>query len=118
MTEGSVALSITIKVEDVIMEMEEQLPVEALEDAIQSVTVGVGRRVLSEAIRVLDDRLMREVPAGWRNVGTEMRWMVSSLGAVRYRRWPEATSGGCTEMRSSIGGNRWMSCLIWCGMGG
>ena len=86
MTEGSVALSITIKVEDVIMEMEEQLPVEALEDAIQSVTVGVGRRVLSGAIRVLDDRLMGEVPVGWRNMGTEMRWMVSSLGAVRYKR--------------------------------
>jgi hypothetical protein len=35
---------------------------------------------------VLDDRIARNVPAGWWNVGTEMRWMVSSLGAVRYQR--------------------------------
>ena len=86
MTEGSVALSITIKIEDVVMEMAEELPVEALEDAIQSVAVGVGRQVLSGAIQVLDDRMAREVPAGWRNVGTEGRWMVSSVGAVHYKR--------------------------------
>jgi hypothetical protein len=68
------------------MELEEQLPVEALEDAIHGLAVGVGQRVLGGVIQVLDDRLRREVPAGWRNVGTERRWMVSSLGAVHYKR--------------------------------
>jgi hypothetical protein len=86
MTDESVAISITIKLEDVVMEIEEKVFIGAVEDSIHSLTVGLGQQVLQGVIQVLDDRIAREVPASWRNVGTEMRWMVSSLGAVRYKR--------------------------------
>jgi hypothetical protein len=72
--------------EDVVMEIEEKVLIGAVEDSIHSLTVGVGQQVLQGVIQVLDDRIAREVPAGWRNVGTEMRWMVSSVGAIRYKR--------------------------------
>ena len=86
MTDESVAISITIKVEDVVMEFQEEVPIDAVEESVHSMTTGLGQQVLHGVIRVLDDRIARDVPADWRNVGTEMRWMVSSLGAVRYKR--------------------------------
>ena len=86
MTDGSVAISITIKVEDVVMEIQEKVPIDAVEESVHSLATGLGQQVLHRVIHVLDDRIARNVPAGWRNVGTEMRWMVSSLGAVRYPR--------------------------------
>jgi hypothetical protein len=86
MTDDAVRISITIKVEEEVMEFEEKVPIERVEESVHSMTTGLGQQVLHGVIRVLDDRIAREEPAGWRNVGTEMRWMVSSLGAVRYRR--------------------------------
>ena len=86
MTDGSVAISITIKVEDVVMEIQEKVPIDAVEESVHSLATGLGQQVLHRVIHVLDDRIARNMPAGWRNVGTEMRWMVSSLGAVRYPR--------------------------------
>jgi hypothetical protein len=86
MTDDAVRISITIKVEEEVMEFEEKVPIERVEESVHSMTTGLGQQVLHGVIRVLDDRIVREVPAGWRNVGTEMRWMVSSLGAVRNRR--------------------------------
>ena len=86
MTDDAVRISITIKVEDVVMEIQEKVPLEAVEECVHSMTTGLGQQVLHGVIQVLDDRIARQVPAGWRNVGTEMRWMVSSLGAVRYKR--------------------------------
>ncbi len=86
MTDDAVDISITIKVEDVVMEIQEKVPLEAVEECVHSLTTGLGQQVLHGVIQVLDDRIARDVPAGWRNVGTEKRWMVSSLGAVRYKR--------------------------------
>jgi hypothetical protein len=86
MTDEAVSISITIKVENGVMELQKRVPVDAVEETIQTITLGLGQQVLQEVIHELDDRIARNVPAGWRNVGTEMRWMVSSLGAVRYKR--------------------------------
>jgi hypothetical protein len=86
MTDESVAISITIKVEDVVMEFQETVPIDSVEESVASLSTGLGQQVLHGLIRVLDDRIAQHVPAGWRNVGTEKRWMVSSLGAVRYKR--------------------------------
>jgi hypothetical protein len=72
--------------ENVVMEIQEKVSIGAVEDSIHSLTIGLGQQVLRGVIRVLDDRMAREVPAGWRNVGTEMRWMVSSLGPIQYKR--------------------------------
>ena len=86
MTDGSVEVSITIKLEDVVMEIQEKVPMDGVEEFIHSLATGLGQQMLHGVIQVLDDRIARNIPAGWRNVGTEMRWMVSSLGAVRYQR--------------------------------
>jgi len=86
MTDEAVGISITIKVEDVLMEIQEKVPIDAVEESVHNLATGLGQQVLHGVIHVLDDRIARDVPAGWRNVGTEMRWMVSSLGAVRYKR--------------------------------
>jgi len=86
MTAEAVKLSIHIKIGEVEMEFKEKVPIEGVEDTIQRLVVGVGRQMLAGVIRVLDDRIEGEVPAGWRNVGTEGRWMVSSLGPIYYRR--------------------------------
>jgi hypothetical protein len=86
MTDESVLISITIKLEDVVMEIQEKVPMDAVEESIHSLATGLGQQMLHGVIQVLDDRIARNIPAGWRNVGTEMRWMVSSLGAVQYQR--------------------------------
>jgi hypothetical protein len=86
MTDDAVHISITIKVEDVVIEIQEKVSIDAVEESVHSLSTGLGQQVLHGVIQVLDDRIARNVPAGWRNVGTEMRWMVSSLGAVQYKR--------------------------------
>lgn len=43
-------------------------------------------KALGMGIRELDDQIAEKVPEGWQNVGTEERWLVSSLGAMRYKR--------------------------------
>jgi hypothetical protein len=86
MTAEAVSISITIKVEEMVMEFQETVPFGAVEDTIQRMTIGVGRQVLQGVLQVLDDHLVKEVPAGWRNVGTEKRWIMSSLGPIQYKR--------------------------------
>jgi hypothetical protein len=86
MTDESVGISITIKMEEMVMEIQEKVPMAAVEETVQRLSLGVGQQVLQGVIHVLDDRLAQSVPSEWRNVGTETRWMVSSLGAVRYKR--------------------------------
>ena len=86
MTDEAVSISITIKVEDAVIEIQQQIPVEAVEEKVHSLATGLGQRILQGVIHVLDDRIALIVPAEWCNVGTEKRWMVSSLGAVRYKR--------------------------------
>jgi hypothetical protein len=86
MTDEAVKVSITIKVEDVVMEIQEKVPLDAVEASIHSLVAGVGQQMLGGVIGVLDERMAQEVPAGWRNVGTEKRWMVSSLGVIGYKR--------------------------------
>lgn len=86
MTEGSVPISITIKVENGVIEINHEIPIEGMEEYLHSMTMEIGQQVLGEVIQVLDDRIAQNVPADWENVGTEKRWMVSSLGAVHYKR--------------------------------
>jgi hypothetical protein len=86
MTEGSVDISITIKVEEVVKEIQIEVAVNELEDAIQTMMLGLGPQVLQGVISVLDNRIAENMGTGWHNVGTEARWMISSLGPVYYKR--------------------------------
>ncbi len=86
MTEDSVHISITIKVEEVVHEFEKEVSITRLEESVQAITLELSQQVLKGAVEVIDTQIAANVPAGWRNVGTEERWMVSSLGAIRYKR--------------------------------
>jgi hypothetical protein len=46
----------------------------------------MGMTVLMAGLKGLDDALRKEVPAGWQNVGTEERSILSSVGRIRYQR--------------------------------
>jgi hypothetical protein len=86
MTDEAVHISITIKVEERVEEIQRKIPIAELEEGVQAMTQGLGQQVLNGVIGVLDDRIAAHAPAGWRNVGTEERCMISSLGAMRYKR--------------------------------
>ncbi len=86
MTDEAVPLSIHINIADVAMEFEAAVQREAVEASLQVLLGGIGTRLLGGVIQVLEDQLRQEVPEGWQNVGTEARTLVSSLGAIRYRR--------------------------------
>ena len=86
MTDDTVDISITIKVEDVAHEFRKNIPISAIEEGVQTMTVAVGQEVLRGVINELDERMAEQVPDNWVNAGTEERWLVCSLGAVRYKR--------------------------------
>ena len=86
MTENSVAISITIRVAERTRKIEEEVAVEELEEGIQRLMIEAGQQTLGMGIREIDDRMVGEIPKGWQNVGTEERWLVSSVGALRYKR--------------------------------
>lgn len=86
MTDEAVKISITIKVEEEKYEIERKIAVSELEEGVQAMTQGLGQEVLKRVIGRIDDQIAGNLPTGWRNVGTEGRWMVSSLGAIRFKR--------------------------------
>lgn len=86
MTDESVHISIHIKVEEKVLEFEDRIQVEELEEVIKAMTQEMGQQVLLGVIWSLDERFAKSLPAGWRNVGTEERRMVSSLGYIWYKR--------------------------------
>lgn len=86
MTENTVHISITIKVEEKVIVIEKKVRNTEIEEDVQAITHEMGKEVLKGVIDVMDAQIAAHVPAGWRNVGTEERRMVSSFGAVRYKR--------------------------------
>jgi len=86
MTENSVAISITIRVSEREVKIENEIGIGDMEESIQGIMVEAGQQALGMGIKALDDRIAEKLPRGWQNVGTEERWIVSSIGALRYRR--------------------------------
>lgn len=86
MTENSVQISITIKVEGKELKYEREVAITELEEAVQNLSTEIGQQVFKASIQAIDEWLVAEVPKTWRNVGTEERWITSSLGAVKYKR--------------------------------
>jgi hypothetical protein len=86
MTDEAVTINITIKIEDVQIEIQQKVEVSAIEEGVNSLAQTVGQQIFHGVIEVLDERIAKNKPAGWRNMGTEKRWMVSSLGAMQYKR--------------------------------
>lgn len=86
MTDETVHISITIKVEGVTKEIQEKVLGTSMEESAHTLGLFVGQEIFQGMIAVWDERIAKNKPAGWRNVGTEKRWMVSSLGAMEYKR--------------------------------
>lgn len=86
MTENSVQISITINVAEEEMRYQKEIPIEELEEVIETLTREIGQKVLKASFKVIDDQTAKKVPRGWRNVGSETRQIISSLGAVSYKR--------------------------------
>ena len=86
MTDEAVEISITIRVAKREQKIERKIKIEELEETVQGIAIETGQEALGMGIKELDDRIAEKVPKGWQNVGTEERWLVSSLGAVRYKR--------------------------------
>ena len=86
MTDRAVELSITIKVNREVVDYQREIRIEEIETGVSQVVQEIGLKVLMAGLKGLDDEIRKEVPEGWRNVGTERRSILSSVGRVRYRR--------------------------------
>jgi hypothetical protein len=86
MTDKAVKISITVKVYGEVIEYRRQIGITELETGISQVVQEIGTKVLVAGLKGLDDELRKEVPAGWRNVGTEERSIMSSIGRIHYQR--------------------------------
>jgi len=86
MTGNSVVLSITIRVSEREVKIENEIRIGDREESIQGMLLEAGQQALGMGIKAIDDRIAEKLARGWQNVGTEERWIVSSIGALRYRR--------------------------------
>ncbi len=86
MTDEAVQISITIRIAKREQKIERKIRIEDLEETIQGIAIETGQEALGMGIKELDDRIAEKLPKGWQNVGTEERWLVSSIGVVRYKR--------------------------------
>jgi hypothetical protein len=86
MTEDSVSISITINVGNEELKYQKEVPYFAFEENVQGLVNEIGQRVFQTGIHELDNRIAATVPETWRNLGTEGRWLTSSLGTLRYKR--------------------------------
>lgn len=86
MTGEAVQISITIRVAKRELKIERKMRLEELEETIQGIAIETGQEALGMGIEEMDERIAKRLPKGWQNVGTEERWLVSSVGALRYKR--------------------------------
>ena len=86
MTDEAVQISITIRVAKREQKIERKISIEELEETIQGIAIETGQAAFGMGIRELDDRIAERLSKEWQNVGTEERWLVSIVGAMRYKR--------------------------------
>jgi hypothetical protein len=86
MTEKSVHISITIKVAENSHEFRKQVKYHDVEEGVQSLTQEIGQQALQSVLAVMAGELEARVPRGWKNIGTEKRTLISSLGVIEYKR--------------------------------
>ena len=85
MTKRSVKISITIKVSEQQEEYEREIEINELEESVRELVEEIGQKVLKSGIEAVDERIRKEIPAGWQNVGTEKRTVISTAGWIVYR---------------------------------
>ena len=86
MTENSVTISITIKAGKEEKTYQKAVKASELEEYAQGIAIEIGQEVIKASIEEIDTQMMTKVPKTWKNAGTEGRWLISSLGAIHYKR--------------------------------
>ena len=86
MTEKPVDLSITVIINGEVIQYSRKLEMLELESGISQVVQELGNKVLMTGLKGLDQELGKRVPTGWRNIGTEERSILSSVGWIHYQR--------------------------------
>lgn len=86
MTENIVAISIVIKVGKRDIKTQKNIKAEDMEEKAQEIGIEVSQEILKDGIQELDRQIAQEVPKSWHNVGTEGRWITSSVGEIHYTR--------------------------------
>ena len=86
MTERTVKISIAINVSEQQLEYEREIEIRELEESVREMVEELGQKVLKRGIEAVDERISKEIPANWQNLGTEKRTMISTTGWIRYRR--------------------------------
>lgn len=71
MTDESVLISITISVSEREIKFEKETKIEDMEEAIQGIMLEAGQLTFGMGIKECDNRIAKEVPMSWQNVGTE-----------------------------------------------
>jgi hypothetical protein len=86
MTEKPVEVSITVKIYGEEIHYMRKIAIEEIETGISQVVQEIGNKVLVAGLEGLDQELRKRVPGGWRNIGTEERSIMSSMGWIHYQR--------------------------------
>jgi len=86
MTDESVSISITIRVSELEKKLEKETKIEDMEESIQGMMLEASQQTFEMVIKETDNQITEKVPKSWQNVGTEERWLVSSIGTLRYKR--------------------------------
>ena len=87
MTENTVGISINVNLTEWGIQVGREVKEgDDLEEGVQELAHDLALKVYKAVIQSIDDRIAREVPENWRNVGTEERTVISSIGAIRYKR--------------------------------
>jgi hypothetical protein len=68
------------------IKFEKEAKIEEMEETIQGIMLEAGQRTLEMVIKETDEQITEKVPKSWQNVGTEERWLVSSVGTLKYKR--------------------------------
>ena len=87
MTENSVAISITIRVSEREVKIENEIGIGDMEETIQGIMLEAGQQAFGMGIKAIDDRIAEKLPSGWQNVGTEERWIVSRRATWTHWVW-------------------------------
>lgn len=84
-TNEAFKINITIRISKREQKIDREIEIEDLEETIQGNAIETGQEALGMRIKELDGRITERIPKGWQNVGTEERWLVSSIGTMRYK---------------------------------
>jgi hypothetical protein len=69
MTENSVVISITIRVSEREVKIENEIGIGDMEESIQGIMLEAGQQALGMGIKAIDDRIAEKLPSGWQKNG-------------------------------------------------